>query len=339
MPIRLTWMLSMALACGAITPGLRAQAPPAEAPAPAAQPAKKAFVPPKLDEPPPIKEIPLGPMLQTVPFDRRRLPNVIAIPATILPREKSPELDFQDQTAPFTRGETLTGQESKAKAPILDKVEFDKTGTLSLGKVTGAFQNGETITDTKGGSARVRGSLREGIWVLDFAFKPVRMRTVDLGGVRKDIYYLWYRVANHTGKPRMFVPEFNLVTDTGKVHLDQPVPKAVDIIQAREDPSVKLLGVPDIQGYIPVSTKSGLDDVVYGVACWVVDDDIAKADSFKVYVRGLSDSLQVVREPGSGKPVTRYKTLRIDFLRRGDNRDLKESEIELLDPPFEWTYW
>ena len=48
---------------------------------------------------------------------------------------------------------------------------------------------------------------KEGIWVLDFAFKPLRIRTVEIPGVgRRQVHYLYYKVVNRTGKPRMFVP-------------------------------------------------------------------------------------------------------------------------------------
>jgi len=179
---------------------------------------------------------------------------------------------------------------------------------------------------------------KEGIWVLDFAFKPVRLRTVELPGKgRRVIHYLYYRVINHTGQPRMFAPQFSLVTDTGKRYEDSVLPEAVKIIQAREDPTVPLIGAVDIMGMIPPSTKQGIDDAVFGVAVWENVDP--KADRFSVYVRGLSDGYQEVPNPSGGKPIIRYKTLRIDFVRRGDERNLNEREIELLDPSYEWVYW
>jgi hypothetical protein len=180
---------------------------------------------------------------------------------------------------------------------------------------------------------------KEGIWVLDFAFKPVRLRTIELPGKgRRIIHYLYYRVINHTGKPRMFVPQFSLVTDTRQRLEDAVIPQAIPIIQAREDASVPLLGAVNIMGMIPPSTKEGIDDAVYGVAVWEGVDP--KADRFSIYVRGLSDGYQLIQPPdSSSKPVARYKTLRIDFLRRGDERDLNEKEILLNDPPYEWIYW
>lgn len=183
---------------------------------------------------------------------------------------------------------------------------------------------------------------KEGIWVLDFSFKPVRLRTIDLNGTstgkgRKVIHYLYYRVVNHTGKPRMFVPQFSLVTDTGQRIEDVVIPQAIPIIQAREDASIPLRGAVDIMGMIPPSTKEGIDDAVFGVAIWEGVDP--KADRFNVYVRGLSDGHQDVPPPNGGKPIVRYKTLRIDFIRRGDERNLHEKEIQLNDPAYEWVYW
>jgi len=179
---------------------------------------------------------------------------------------------------------------------------------------------------------------KEGIWVLDFAFKPVRMRTLDLPGKgRRPIHYMYYRVINHTGEPRMFVPQFSLVTDTGQRLEDAVIPQAVDIIKAREDASIPLLGAVNIMGMIPPSTKQGIDDAVYGVAVW--DGVDPKADRFSIYVRGLSDGYQEVTPPDGGKPVVRYKTLRIDFIRRGDEHNLNEQEIQLNEPPYEWVYW
>jgi len=179
---------------------------------------------------------------------------------------------------------------------------------------------------------------KEGIWVLDFAFKPVRMITTEVPGKgRRQVHYLYYRVVNHSGQPRNFVPQFSLVTDTGHRYEDTVLPLAVKSIQAREDPTIPLLGAVNIMGTIPPSTKVGIDDAVFGVAVWEGVDP--KADRFNVYVRGLSSGYQLVSPPEGEKPVVRHKTLRIDFIRRGDDRNLTEREIQLLDPPYEWIYW
>ncbi len=160
------------------------------------------------------------------------------------------------------------------------------------------------------------------------------------GKGRKRIHYLAYRVVNRTGKPQMFVPQFTLVTDTGKRYEDVVMPQAVENIQAREEPTRakgSVVGAVTVCGYIPPSTKEGIDDAVYGVAVW--DDVDVEADAFKVFVRGLSDGNQVVQPPDGAKPYTRYKALRLDFLRPGDRFKPFEKEIHLGDPPYEWTYY
>ena len=179
---------------------------------------------------------------------------------------------------------------------------------------------------------------KAGIWVLDFAFKPVRIITVEIPGKgRRQVHYLAYRVINRTGKPRELVPQFTLVTDTGKRYEEAVLPKAIKLIQAREDASIKRLGAIEIDGVIPPSTKEGVDQAVYGVAMWEGVDP--HADGLKIFIRGLSDGWKDVPSPDGGKPVTKYKTLRIDLIRRGDHRNLNEKEIQLAEPPYEWIYW
>jgi hypothetical protein len=135
----------------------------------------------------------------------------------------------------------------------------------------------------------------------------------------------------------MFVPQFVMVTEEGKRFEDQVIPEAIPIIQAREDRTIPVLGAVSIMGVIPPSTKEGVDDAVYGVAVW--DNWDNKADRFSICVRGLSDGYKEISGQGAGKPTVRYKTLKIDFTRRGDDRNITEKEIELNDPPYEWLYW
>ena len=182
---------------------------------------------------------------------------------------------------------------------------------------------------------------KQGIWVLDMTFKPLRLVTVEVPGKgRRQVHYLWYRVVNRTGKARFFVPQFTLVCpETGKTYQDSVLPQAVKVIQAREDPTKPLLGSVEIAGYLPPSTKDGVDEAVYGVAIWEGVDPAA--DRLEVYVRGLSDGYQTIPAEG-GKPArTKYKALKIDFTRPGDDRRINEREIRFLDPnrPFEWTYF
>lgn len=177
---------------------------------------------------------------------------------------------------------------------------------------------------------------RKGLWVLDFAFKSLRMRTVEIPGKgRRTIYYMYYRVVNRTGEPRLFVPQFSIVTNTKKRHDDIPLPQAVKLIQAREDPATRLLGSVDIVGTIPPSTKEGVDDAVFGVAIW--DSLDVKASRFSVYVRGLSDGYKEVKTADA--IARQYKSLQIDFQIFGDHIEVHEDEIRLMDPAYHWVYW
>jgi hypothetical protein len=179
---------------------------------------------------------------------------------------------------------------------------------------------------------------KQGIWVLDFAFKPLRTRTVDIPGKgRRTEHYLYYRVVNRTGSPRMFVPQFTMINEEGKRFEDQMIPEVIPLIRAREDRTIPVLGAVNIMGVIPPSTKEGVDDAVFGAAVW--DHWDPKADRYSIYVRGLSDGYKEVPDPNGGQPTVKYKTLRIDFIRRGDERNISEKEIELADPPYEWVYW
>ena len=85
----------------------------------------------------------------------------------------------------------------------------------------------------------------------------------------------------------------------------------------------------DIIGIDPTEHQAEVDDAVFGVACWEKWDP--KSDRFSIYVRGLSDGRVECRPPAAASRSAKYKTLRIDFIRRG--------EIQLADPPYEWVYW
>lgn len=179
---------------------------------------------------------------------------------------------------------------------------------------------------------------KEGIWVFEFAYKPVRIIEVEVPNKgRKNIYYLYYRIVNRSGKARPLVPQFTMITDEGQRLDDLVLPLAVKKIQAKEDPATPLLGAVQTMGEMPASTKEGIDDAIYGVAIWEEVDH--KSDGFKIYVRGLSDGYQEVQPPEGGQPFTRYKALMLDFRRPGDDRSPHSMEIQLGDPPFEWTYF
>lgn len=292
------------------------------------------------DELPAMPDLMVGPTLKTIPIRQTApAPNETVIDASPLPRDKAPQLDYSGQTSNFKIGQLVTGATSNATGQILADDDGGTAGTLTLSDVQGEFQPGEPLTDESGGAATVERPLREGVWVLNFSYKPIRMRTVEVPGLgRQTILYLYYKVVNRTGKPRMFVPQFFLELDDGTRYPDKVIPSAVEIIQMREAPQHDLLGAVSVTGILPPSTKQGVDDAVLGVAMWVLDSRIARSDSLKVYVRGLSDGVQSVPGSDGGEPTVKYKTLRLDFNRPGDELRSREREIRPMDPAYEWIY-
>jgi hypothetical protein len=173
--------------------------------------------------------------------------------------------------------------------------------------------------------------LDNGNWLLDFTFKPLRWQTIEMqGGRHVDGLYLNYRVVNRTGRPRVFVPRFILVTDGDQRKEESVLPSAVKAIQEREDPSVHLLGAVSIAGEIPPSTEEVTEQAVFGVALWEGID--RRVQNFHVYVQGLSDGYQLASPRNGAEPSVRYKTLRLNYFRRGRT-------IIPADPPYEWIYW
>jgi len=66
-------------------------------------------------------------------------------------------LDYDAQTGNFTAGLLLTGGTSGATAIIATDKDDGATGVLTIRKITGTFQNNETITDSSTGSATSNG--------------------------------------------------------------------------------------------------------------------------------------------------------------------------------------
>ena len=98
---------------------------------------------------------------------------------------------------------------------------------------------------------------KQGIWVLDFSFKSLRILTVDIPGKgRRQVHYLYYKVVNRTGAPRMFAPQFIMVNEKGRTFEDDVLPQAIPLIQTREDATIPVLGAVNVIGMIPPSTKS-----------------------------------------------------------------------------------
>jgi hypothetical protein len=193
-------------------------------------------------------------------------------------------------------------------------------------------------------------------WTLDFRFKDPRMIKVDIPGRGKRIcWYLWYQVINHTGEPRQCIPHFELVMhDYPTVFLDEVLPAVVKEISKREDPT----GYQKIQNSVTISREmipvskppeEAFPRAVTGVAVWDASPadpkdkeagvrDLSDCTRFTIFIRGLSNGYVVVDPPSPGlPPITRYKTLQLNFRRQGDKFSTDAKDISFVAPA-EWIY-
>jgi len=122
-------------------------------------------------------------------------------------------------------------------------------------------------------------------WQLDFTHEAPRSISLRLPGREetKSYWYSLFTVTNRTGADQIFVPDFVLYTDTGKiVRAGDGVPGAVfEAIQKRHNNPL-LVDLAAATGKI----LQGEDNAVDSVAIWREFDP--KARAFDLFVGGLS---------------------------------------------------
>lgn len=194
------------------------------------------------------------------------------------------------------------------------------------------------------------------VWSFDFRFKDPRLIKVNVPGRGTRIcWYMWYQVINRTGEPKTFQPMFELVTlDSPAVYLDEVLPSVEEAIRRAEDPS----GVHDIKNSVEIRRNKippskpadeAYPRAVTGVAIWdgSASDakgrnpnvkDLSDTTRFSIFVKGLSNGYVVVDPPAPGlPPITRYKTLQLNFERQGERFSVDARDIK-FKAPAEWIY-
>ena len=92
------------------------------------------------------------------------------------------ELAYDAQVTNFTVGQILTGANTGATAVIIADVDGGGTGTLTLRRIVGTFDDNEQITDPLGGDALVNGTLTPQNAILLGAVTALRAAREDVGG-------------------------------------------------------------------------------------------------------------------------------------------------------------
>lgn len=160
-------------------------------------------------------------------------------------------------------------------------------------------------------------------WELTFDYKtPVRI-VVNVPGTPspKAYWYLPYTITNDGEETQNFIPQFEMLTDDGKVHRapkDVPI-QVMEAIRNRE--RNQLIRPPTkVGGDLP----PGVDQARDGVAVWEEPDK--NIGTFKIFVGGLSgefielkdkDSDQPVKN-ANGEPIILRKTLQLTYSVNGD---------------------
>ena len=197
---------------------------------------------------------------------------------------------------------------------------------------------------------------KAGVWAMDFRFKDPRIIVVNLPARGERIcWYLWYQITNYTGKPEEISPYFELVTlDHPGIYRDEILITAEEKIRKLEDPT----GYQDIKNTVLISKfaippSKPVDEAfpkrVTGVAIWDAGPadpkkrdprykELSDTTRFSIFIRGLSNGFVEVDAPAPGlPPITQYKTLQLNFKRKGNRFSTDSRDIEFVTPA-QWIY-
>ncbi len=193
-----------------------------------------------------------------------------------------------------------------------------------------------------------------GVWGMDIVFKDPRIIKVKLPTRGERIcWYMWYQVINRTGKPEQIAPYFELITlDNPGKYPDEILITAEEAIKKLEDPTsyqqIKNTVLMS-KDPIPPSKEDAFPRAVTGVAIWDAGPadpakrdpkvkELAETTRFSIFVRGFSNGSVEVDAPAAGLPaITQYKTLQLNFKRKGDRFSTDSRDIEFVNPP-QWIY-
>ena len=176
-------------------------------------------------------------------------------------------------------------------------------------------------------------------WQLDFKHSIPKRIVVDVPGQKTPTayWYVTYTVTNNSKAEQDFLPDFQMVTQDGKIHpADKGIPLPVfDAIRKREANDL-LLSAARIAGPL----HQGEDQAKDGVAIW--EEPLARMGDFTIYVGGLSGEYTRVKDTdgktlndADGKPVLLRKTLELNYVIWGD--EIKPGLDEVHDKPERWV--
>ncbi|NNF44766.1 MAG: hypothetical protein HKO59_17925 [Phycisphaerales bacterium] len=161
-------------------------------------------------------------------------------------------------------------------------------------------------------------------WELDFRPGELRLYVDPVDGAA--YWYFNYAVVNRTGSDQIWAPSMVIFTDTGEIlSSGEGVPSRV------EETLRDLLGNPllETQNEIIGDLHQGQEHARDGVVVWPARD--TQVNELAMFVGGLSGETARVRNPLTGDEVILRKTLRRDYLIRGNALARGSRPVELVD--------
>ena len=165
-------------------------------------------------------------------------------------------------------------------------------------------------------------------WSIDFEFgTPDAVAVTDpTTGEISWYWYLPYKVINNSGDDQLFIPEFIIYEDAGRIlRAGQGVPNNVY-------PAIdEQLNNPLLKDPIEVVGKllKGPDFAKEGVAIWPAPD--VDVDAISIFIGGLHGETQKAQNPRTGEEVLLRRVLMLDFTTRGNFKTPQQQPVELAD--------
>lgn len=167
-------------------------------------------------------------------------------------------------------------------------------------------------------------------WQFDAEFGPLRVVSIPSPEAGPRAYfYLTFKVANNTGHDRLFVPSFELATDSGKVYRsgrDVPVSVTRDILDRLSNPFL------EDQITITDTLLQGRENIREGLIVWPAAE--LKLEQIKVYAGGFSGETATIEIPnaetGEKTKVVLRKTLALVYRPGGEIDPARAGELPLV---------
>lgn len=156
-------------------------------------------------------------------------------------------------------------------------------------------------------------------WRFDFAHETPKPIFVN----QRWYWYMTYKVTNHSGTERIFVPDITVVTDAGDTIIagkDVPVGVYTAIKDATGN---RLLESPIL---VVGRLLQGEDNARESVAIWPANTS-KDIDQYKVFVAGISGELAVTQNAKTNEDVVLRRTLMLTFDLPGTNVPIQKQPV------------